>query len=59
MYSIDLEEGEIKIDGRTIDLDKDDCVVLEKGRGTNKKVFLACGEDKEEKIREIIYGLDV
>jgi hypothetical protein len=52
MYEIDLETGEMTIDGEKIELDKKDCVVGQKEVDGKSKIAIACGDDKKERLME-------
>lgn len=54
MYIIDMKEGKLNINGEEIDLDKSNCVAVEKGNGGERKIVLACGEDRNEKARKYV-----
>ncbi len=44
----------MNINGEEIDLDKSNCVAVEKGNGGERKIVLACGEDRNEKARKYV-----
>ncbi len=47
--TFDLDKGELTVDGKTIEVDKSECQVVEKGN----RVSLLCGDNKMEIPEEL------